>query len=99
MEEHMAEPITPETVISRSDSVITAEMGEETVMMGMEQGKYYGLDDIGSRIWELLEEPRTLSALCETLRDEFEVEETSCREDVLDFLQHMQEEDLIRLDA
>ena len=42
--------ITTETVISQTEEIVDSNIDGETVMMSIENGKYYGLDDIGSRI-------------------------------------------------
>ena len=59
--------IADTTIISRSPSVITAEVDGEVVMMSIEQGQYFGLDDIGSDIWKRLEQPCPFSALIDGL--------------------------------
>jgi len=43
------------TIILRNLSVLTAEVDGEIVMMSIEQGRYFGLDDIGSDIWKRLD--------------------------------------------
>ena len=68
-------------------------------MMSIENGEYYGLDEIGSRIWTLLEEPKKVSELCDILLEEFEVEREQCEEEVLAFLNEMASDDLIHIVA
>lgn len=37
-----------------SDQAVESRVGEETVILHLESGAYYGLDRIGTRVWELL---------------------------------------------
>ena len=49
--------------ISKQGDWISAKVGDEVVMMSADEGKYIGLNDVGARIWELLDEPRTIETL------------------------------------
>ncbi len=59
--------------ISKQGDWISARVGEEIVMMSAEEGKYIGLNDVGARIWELLDQPQPREALEARLLEEFEV--------------------------
>jgi hypothetical protein len=50
--------ITPDTVISQIEEIVASDIDGETVMMSIENGKYYGLDDIGCRVRSYLEKNR-----------------------------------------
>jgi len=90
------EPITKDTVVSRTKEVLASEMDGETIMMSIAGGSYYGMDNIGSRIWELLEEPIRVSDLCHRLMEEFDVEVDQCLADVMVFLNALGENKLIK---
>jgi hypothetical protein len=78
--------ITLGTTLSRNGDILYASAGaEEAVMMSVEAGGYYGLNSVASRIWELLETPKTVARLCALLHEEFEVEAQTCETDVLKF--------------
>jgi hypothetical protein len=77
------------TRLARNPELLSTDMDGETVMMSIEQGAYYGINSIGSRVWELLQEPLTLEAICEVIINEYEVEPAQCREDMLEFVGEM----------
>ena len=52
--------LTLEAVVVRRGEPLTAEVDEELVMLDPREGRYFGADRIGRRIWELLEQPRTV---------------------------------------
>ena len=74
------------TVLSRRMGLMTADMNGSAVMMDIMTGKYYNLGEVGGRIWELLEEPMTVSALVEKLTAEYDVSAERCRADIEPFL-------------
>ena len=67
----------------------------EVVMLSLNQGEYYGLDSVGTRIWELLEEERSFSELVALLMEEFEVEEQHCQADTREYLETLYEKELL----
>jgi len=72
-----------------------ARLDDELVMMSVERGSYYGLDPVGSKIWELLEEPLTVSELVSKLVDIYDVDQSVCERETIEFLESMQDEKLV----
>ena len=91
--------ISLDTTIVRTEKVVTADMGNEIVMMSLEKSSYYGLDPIGSKIWDRMETPIRVSDLCQGLLGDFDVEQEQCETDVLVFLNELYENDIIRIVA
>ena len=78
--------MTDTTVLSRRMGLMTADMNGSAVMMDIMSGKYYNLGEVGGRIWELLEEPLTVTALVQKLTAEYDVSAEQCRADIEPFL-------------
>lgn len=70
-------------------------MGEELVMMSMENNAYYGFDKIGKIIWEMLKEPISIQTLLDRLTERYDVSEQQCMEDITPFLEKLRDENLI----
>lgn len=87
--------LTPESRVVRSEDFITSTVDNELVMMSLEKGTYYGLDAIGSQIWENIAAPITIDALCQKLIDAFEVDPAQCQADVLAFLNELHQEGMV----
>jgi hypothetical protein len=83
------------TRVVQNREPVAVEVDRSVVMMSVEQGKYYGLEGVGGRIWKLLEEPRTVSELCAALQQEFDVDAEVCRADVVEFVTEMARERLL----
>jgi hypothetical protein len=86
-----------DSVVIRSDEVVASDVDGEVVMMSVERGEYYGLDDIASRIWHLIEEPRSIREICEILFPEYDAKRERIEQDVLAFFQDIHEDKLIRI--
>lgn len=84
-----------DTVVSRGAGHVETRMGEQTVMMSIDQGKYFALQESGQRIWELMEDPIRVDALIDRLSGEYEVSRERCRDEVLGFLEDLRQHGLL----
>jgi len=91
--------ISPNTFLSRNLEIITNEIDDEILMMSIEDGKYYGLNPVGSEIWKLIEEPKTLEEVIPALMEIFEIDEDSCRKESLEFIESMIKNNIILAEA
>lgn len=89
--------IVPETLLKRKQNQLFSEIDGEVVMLSVENSEYYGMDSVGSRIWQLLENSVSFKKLIELLLDEFEVTEEQCKEDTLKFLEQLMEKQLLEI--
>ena len=75
------------TVAVRNEAIIFTDLDDTVVMMDPDEGRYYELDPVGTRVWTLLESARTVAELCEALVAVYDVDPETCRGDVTAFLQ------------
>jgi hypothetical protein len=85
------------TIVSRSPSVLTAEIDSEVLMMSVEQEEYFGLDDVGSNIWKRLDPPCTFADLIDRLAADYDADRENIAEDVRALLATMAERGVVRL--
>ena len=83
-----------DSVVMRCDGLLTAEVDGELMAMSIDRGTCYGLNGVGTRIWALLAEPRTIDDLCASLLREYEVDAAQCRSEVIDLLEELRAEGL-----
>ena len=93
----MPPAIADAVVISRSPSVLAAEVDGEIVMMSIEQGRYFGLDDIASDIWKRIETPCSFGELIDRLAADYDADRDTIAADVRALLARMAEHDAVRL--
>ena len=79
--------------------VMAREVGDETVILDLANGTYYGLDPVGARIWQLMAEGQTLTQVCELMLADFEVTREVIEHDVLALVQTLMERQLVSAGA
>jgi len=89
--------VSLKSIVQRNPNMVTSNLDGEVVMMSVEHEEYYGLDEIGTRIWELLAKPLMVEELITSLTNEFEVERQECEHDTLEFLEELLSKELIQL--
>lgn len=81
--------------LRRADGLLTAAVNDELLMMSVEHGKYFNLNAVGTRIWELLETPITMDGLVATLTDEYDVAPDTARREVERFIDALRDRGLL----
>jgi hypothetical protein len=79
--------------------VMPRTVGDETVILDLANGSYFGLDVVGGRIFELLASDQTLADVCETMLAEFEVSREDIEKDVLTLAQQLIDKQLASVEA
>jgi len=75
--------------------VMARQVGEETVILDLASGTYFGLDPVGARIWQLLTEGKTLAEVCAAMLAEYEVSREDIERDVLKLAEDLHAKQLI----
>ncbi|WP_226670477.1 lasso peptide biosynthesis PqqD family chaperone [Metabacillus litoralis] len=91
------ESIEQKSLIKRKSNILASDMDGETVMMNIETGKYYNIGNIGGAIWSLIEKPTQVDTLIVRLTEEYEVERSQCKADILPFLNKIFQQQLIEI--
>lgn len=85
---------TDSTVVVDGDH-LTTELEDELVILDGETDTYYGLNEVGRRIWERLEEPRSVVELRDAIVEEYDVGPQQCERDLLAVLEDLRETGLV----
>lgn len=88
----------PDDRLSRTDDLLSTELDQETVLMSIDAGAYYGLEGVAQSAWKSLETPLTFSALVDRLANEYTVAPDICVADLEPFLAEMEREGLLRVE-
>ncbi len=83
--------------ITRHSDMLSAEIGGEAIMMSIEKGAYFGLNPVATRIWDLIEQPKSVAALIQTITDEYEVSTEQATDDVQVFVADMIERGIAQI--
>jgi hypothetical protein len=83
--------------IRMSPQVISQELSGETVILDLESECYFGLDAVGTRIWQLIREGAELRTIHDTLLDEYDVDAAQLHADLQALVEDAQQRGLITL--
>lgn len=89
--------INLDTVINKNLEIDDTDLDGEKVMMNLDKGEYFMMNEVGSRIWEIISEPINVKEIISTLRNEYEVDEETCKDTVIEFLGRLDNADLISI--
>jgi hypothetical protein len=87
--------VVPTAQFAVHPSVIARELSGETVLLNLESGIYYGLDAVGTRVWQLIMEGCTIAAVCETMIAEYDVAPEVLRGDVARLVSELRERGIV----
>jgi hypothetical protein len=72
-------------------------LNHETVILHFDKGAYFGLNDVGTVVWEKLQRPQAVSAIRDAILAEYDVDRSQCESDVLRLLNRLHDEGLIEV--
>lgn len=76
---------------------VSCDLGGEAAILNLKTGVYYGLDPVGARIWNLIQEPKGFDEIRGILLKEFDVQPDRCERDLLALLEKLAAEGLIEV--
>lgn len=91
--------LTVDSILIRSDDILESDLGTEKVMMSIEQGRYFGLNEVGKMIHDACDGKLTLGEVTQKLLEDFEVDPQECESKVLDFSAQLVGQGLLKLSS
>ena len=82
-------PLSSGFSVVRGKGLIEAEVDGELVALHIDKGICYGLNKVGSRVWQLIENPAKIGDVCAALTSEFDGDAATCEREVLDLLEEL----------
>ena len=89
--------MSAEILVSRRSGLVEAEVDGELVGLHIANGSCYGFNRTATHIWSLIERPRTIDEICDSLVAEFEVSREVCLPEVKQLLEQLEREELVDL--
>lgn len=75
--------ISLDSTVTASDDAVFREMDGESVLLNLETGMYFGLDEVGTRVWRLAVDNSSLRAVRERLVEEYDADPATIERDLL----------------
>ena len=84
--------------ISIPKDVLFKDVGGEAVLLHLDTGQYFGLDEVGTRMWSLLSEHGQVKATYQELLAEYDVDAGPLQADLLELVDELAHHKLLRID-
>ena len=89
--------IAESSIVVAADEQISSDLGGESVILNMKTGVYHGLNEVGARVWDLIEKPKAVKDVKQVLLQEYEVEADVCTNDLFLLLNNLKTAGLIKV--
>jgi hypothetical protein len=89
--------ITESSIVVATEDQISSDLGGESVILNMKSGVYHGLNEVGARVWDLIEKPQSVKDIKQVLLEEYEVEADICTKDLFLLLDNLKTAGLIKV--
>jgi len=89
--------LTFESIVVRTDGLMSGSLDDSLVILNPLRDNYVELDEIGRRVWELLESPMAVGQICERIAEEFAGDPGQIADDLLGFLKELMDERLVHV--
>ena len=93
----MKEEIAGHSTVVVTKDQVSADLSGEAAILNLKSGVYYGLNPVGARIWSLIQEPKTVTEIKDTLLLEFDTEPEQCEADLFALLNELLSHGLIEV--
>ncbi|HEV2521826.1 MAG TPA: PqqD family peptide modification chaperone [Candidatus Acidoferrales bacterium] len=93
----MNPPISDQTVVVAAKDQVSCDLAGEAAILNIKSGVYYGLDPVGARIWNLMQQPRAVADIQNVITSEYDVEPERCARDLVTLLEKLLAEGLIEV--
>ena len=86
------------TRVSVPDNVLYRQLEDESVILHLNKEVYYGLDDVGTRMWTVLAESETIQAAFDILADEYDIDPESLENDLTGLVEKLVDKGLLEIE-
>jgi coenzyme PQQ synthesis protein D (PqqD) len=90
---------TPDAIAVASEQQLSTKLSGEVVILGLRDTVYYGLREVGTRVWDLLQSPRSIRQIVEQIVAEYDVSEQTATADVCGLLGELHERGLVTIES
>jgi hypothetical protein len=89
--------LSRESIVVVSKDQMASDIAGETVILGLTAGRYYGLDAVGARVWQLIQTPTAIADVQRAIVAEYEVDPERCQQDLIKLLRQMIDAGLVEV--
>ena len=88
--------ISLQSIVAAGKDQVSADLAGEAVILHLKTGVYYSLDPVGKQIWDLIQKPKRVKDIRQSVLELYEVDSERCESDLLALLRQLADENLIK---
>jgi len=89
--------VSKDSVVVAVKSQVSCQVDGETVVLHFDKGLYFGLNEVGTLVWNQIRQPRKVQEICDAILREYEVPAEQCERDLFTLLEDLSEKGLIEV--
>ncbi len=89
--------ISQDSLVVVSQDQVSSDLAGESVILNLKNGTYYGLNELGSVIWEFIQQPKTVADICDSILEDYEVDSETCASSVQALLSDLVNAQLVEI--
>jgi len=89
--------VTPESTVIASSEQVACDVGDETVVLNLKDGIYYGLNSVAASVWRSIQQERKVAEIRDMLVQEYEVDPEACMDDLFALISQLMEWRLVEM--
>ncbi len=90
--------INMDTIVVQNTDIDVTDIDGEKAMMNVEKGQYFMLNGVASRIWDIISKPSSVKEILSDLIKEYDVDTKTCEQSILEFLERLQDDEIITVE-
>ena len=88
---------TTGAIVVAADGQISCNLDGQAAILNLKSGVYYGLDEVGAMVWNLIASPRRIGEICDALIQSYDVDAARCSRDLMVLLCDLENHGLIKV--
>jgi len=93
----MKRALSLDSIVIATKDQASCELSGESIILNLNNGVYYGVDQVGTRIWNLMQGPTMVASIRDALLAEYEVDSEQCEADLLTLLRQLADHELVQV--
>ena len=90
--------ITIDSIVVVADDVVSCDLDGEAAILDLKDGIYYGLDPVGAKIWNLIQNPMAVNEIIRIIMEEYDVDKDQCKNDIFELIEELLDNRLVKVD-
>jgi hypothetical protein len=87
-----------DSIVKVAGEQVSCDLAGEAVILSLKTGEYFGLNEVGTRVWNFIQEPKTVAAVLDTVLKEYDVALDQLERDIFVLLEQMVNKNLIEIE-